>query len=59
MTTDNGFDLIVRRQRSRSKRDVVFGFALVVLATFGLGTLTASARTADFRSAAPITTTAR
>lgn len=49
--TTNGFDLIVRRQQTRSKRDLVFACALVLLATFGLGTLNASARTADFTTA--------
>lgn len=53
----NGLDLIVRRQHSRSKRDVVFGFAIIVLATFGLGTLSASAGSAHFPSNDTTTTT--
>ena len=46
-----GLDLIVRRQHTRSKRDLVFACAIVLLATFGLCTLTASARTAGFSTA--------
>ena len=45
---NTGLDLIVRRQHTRSKRDTVFACAIALLVTFGLGTLTASARTAHF-----------
>lgn len=48
---NTGLDLIVRRQHTRSKRDIVFACAIALLATFGLGTLTASARTAHFAPA--------
>lgn len=44
----NGLDLIVRRQHTRSKRDLVFAAAIALLVTFGLGTLTASAGEAHF-----------
>jgi hypothetical protein len=47
---NNGFDLIVRRQRTRTTRDLVFAAAIVVMATLGLGTLNNSARGADFSS---------
>ncbi len=53
-----GLDLIVRRQHTRSKRDLVFACAIVLLATFGLGTLSASARTAGLGTA-DITTMSR
>lgn len=43
-------DLIVRRQRSRTTRDVAFALGLALLVTLGLGALASSARGASFAS---------
>ncbi len=48
-------DQIVRRQRTRTHRDVVFAVALALLATLGLGALAQSAHGA---TTAPIGITA-
>jgi|JI10StandDraft_1071094.scaffolds.fasta_scaffold02552_19 hypothetical protein len=47
-------DQIVRRQRTRTHRDLVFSVALAILATLGLGALAQSARGATL---APISIT--
>lgn len=47
-------DQIVRRQRTRTHRDLAFSVALAVLATLGLGALAQSARGATL---APISIT--
>lgn len=51
-----GLDLIVRRQHTRSKRDLVFAAAIALLVTFGIGTLTAAASDAHFAPTAQSST---
>ncbi|MEZ4404111.1 MAG: hypothetical protein R3B06_29080 [Kofleriaceae bacterium] len=57
MTTTR-LDDIVRRQRSRTTRDLVAGITLAVLVMLGLGAVLSSARGASFApapAAAPLT----
>lgn len=56
---NNGLDLIVRRQRHRSLRDLSIAVAIVVLATLGLGALSASADTMSFERPAATAPSAR